>query len=254
MTKADRDSTSSAPFETNVPDGPPPPYETSEGKPARQPGFFSKLFRSRNEGSIRSPSGAAFRPAKNLELVLPNPEHVKCRCGKHVDTTRFYNSLPKGHARCRCGYIVSSTGYACHPEQFYASNSRRNQFKCSCGADVPKPRGREIEAWCPCGAAFKEDGSGWRYCQYHEVLNEDGRNVKCSCGRYVDTTVEWTIRHKRYGFMTFSLPFGVGRCECGMDVRRDGIVRTSDTNDCYTVLSKKPTSREDSECTCAYYW
>ena len=211
-----------------------------------------------------------------LQYYPPDPRSIKCRCGRHVNTTHPSTSLPPGHARCICGYIVSSTGYACPPSHLNIPASAPDDIKkCGCGEPLPESRCSQCAYICKCGASFNADGTVMRRCPIHKTIGRDPRNVQCVCGRYVDTTAVWKMRHGTpsltegevwgyswagYSLYDYTLPEWSGRCGCGMTVRRDGLVTqehgsvTLEYGPCCRVLSCKPRKRLEGGgegCTCS---
>jgi hypothetical protein len=187
----------------------------------------------------------------------------------YVDTTKRSWYLPAGQARCACGYIVSSTGYSCHASQCKDLALDASK-KCGCGE--PLPEILDYRPWysCKCGSMFYPDGSVRRACPYHQTSSHDARNVQCKCGRHVDTTATWKIRHGTksltqgelkgfpwagYSMYDYKLPAGSARCECGLKVKRDCTSVSEGHMRCCKVLSSKAreaVSGSEESCTCAW--
>lgn len=242
----------------------PPSYE--EAAPSATPPHVpltiplcSQAFWKRKKTKI-----SVSRHERPLLLYLPNPEHVRCRCGAYVNTTHRSPNLPAGKVRCRCGYIVSSTGYACHPPQCVELTGD-DWKQCSCGEALPDPPNTYSAHSCSCGAVFSPDGSVKRKCSIHNAYSNDARNTLCPCGRHVDTTALWKVMHGTrsmrdttnphagYSSYDYNLPYGSGKCVCGLIVKRNGSWSANHMK-CCEVISSKP-RKADTDipegCTCA---
>ena len=247
----------------------PPPYEAVvESSTSRTPS--SKTADVQLLSRLDRPKVHFGLPGKPLLLFTPNPERIKCQCGRHVDTTRRNFLLPKDKARCACGYIVTSSGYSSHPSQC-RDISEGSGKECSCGTSLMEHVCKENTFVCTCGAVFSSDRSVRRICEYHQIFSNDAQNVPCDCGRYVDTTIEWRIRHGRNnvgkgvdadhalnGYTTFdyTLPECSGRCVCGMTVRRNGNCVLEHKNECCRIKSsseKETVFGSEESCTCCYF-
>ena len=199
------------------------------------------------------------KPTKEVQIFLPDPKHVKCRCGQHKDTTISDQTLPAGRVECHCGYIVTSTGQAYYPPAASSSKSPDcTNYKCSCGTKHRRDRDHKAITTCPCGAQFHPNGSVKRLCPFHDVYALDARNVRCSCGQYVDTTLEWIVLHAngKYSSYKYPVPRGNGRCACGMTVSRDGSCVMEHRNSCCKISRQsrreiKDGGVEGRACSCA---
>jgi hypothetical protein len=240
----------------------PPSYEEATQPTSSRFSNFSQRHIDSNAGPSKIQVGKSF-----LQYFLPDPKHVKCRCGAYVDTTKRSPHFPAERVRCMCGYIVSSNGYACHPS--HCKDLPPDDPKCGCGELLPDTGRHQATITCKCGAEFGSDGSVKRFCPYHRITANDARNVQCQCGRYVDTTAIWRILHGTksltigelnshpragYSHYDYTLPERQGRCFCGLTVMRDGTCSVGEHWQCCTVLSCKP--REDKagseqSCKCA---
>ena len=248
----------------------PPSYDEAVQSTSSGFGNFFRRYAGRNSrANDTRVEISTWKHEKPLQYYLPDPKYVKCHCGKHVDTTKRSWYLPAGNTRCACGYVVSSTGYSCHASQ-YKGLALDASKKCGCGE--PLPELRDCRSWytCKCGAIFSSDGSARRVCPYHQTSSDDARNVQCKCGRHVDTTAIWNIRHGTknltqgeingfpwagYSMYDYKLPAGSARCECGLTVKRDGTSVSEGHMRCCKVLSCKareaPMESEES-CTCVW--
>lgn len=249
----------------------PPSYaEATQSKPA----FLDRNFRrgpSRRPSSNKIEASTSFRlQGFPLQYYLPDPKRVKCRCGKHVDTTKRSLYLAAERAECICGYIVRSTGYAWIPSQCNSLLPVRPR-KCGCGEALPDDIMRLPTFRCRCEAQFQSDGSVKRFCPHHRKLTSDAQNVQCQCGRYIDTTATWRalhgsksmtqgefLSHPRAGWShyDYTLPEGSGLCVCGLFVSRYGTGGVSDHWKCCSMLSCKPrnivSDGSTESCTCIY--
>ena len=240
---------------------PPPAYESLDidednNTPLRQ--RINAFFSAHHNEKV-PPS---WRAKRNVTVLLPDPTHIKCRCGSHRDTTQSQWGLPSGSVSCICGYIVYSSGYSCHPSQAKTTPGYDDGKRC--GACARPLKLNHNAGPCSCGAVFHPDGSVQRYCPEHRLWTKDARNVRCKCGCYVDTTATWDIHHQwpknyarhneaRYSYCSQG---NTGRCVCGMTVRRDGQRILEHGNDCCRISSKgarEQSSGSSTECTCAYY-
>jgi hypothetical protein len=124
---------------------PPPAYEEAQPYPA--PALAPKTLPTANSieqhssNSLFSHLAArprtnqpkivveCWRPEKPLRFFGPDPKRVKCRCGKHVDTTTHDKQHNLGTVLCTCGYLVESTGYSYRP-------TTARWAHCSCGRAV----------------------------------------------------------------------------------------------------------------------
>ena len=247
------------------PQDPPPPYEEqlpTEPGPSKATSSWSTSKRV----AFQIPTFS--RPEERVRFYTPHPERVMCACGKHNDTTQRSWLLPSGKVYCACGYIVTSFGYSYYPPN-PKDVPEPSPPKCSCGTQLPKQLRGDRFFLCPCGAQFRPDGSVQRFCEYHQLYASDAQNVRCDCGRFVNTTAEWTIRHghgtrfdgdKRiqgagYTMFEYILPKDSGKCSCGRTIRRDGTSSMKHNNYCckvWEVSEKDAVAGSEESCTCAY--
>jgi hypothetical protein len=242
----------------DVPQDPPPAYEDVFETP--QGSHLPRVIQAlTHPWSSHSRKIEAWRPQNQIQFLLPDPRHIQCRCGRHVDTTIGDWLLPAGKVSCSCGYIVSSDGYASFPHK---SGETSPIIKCSCGTPLPLRKPALETFSCECGAMFLSNGDARRLCPQHEVRSLDACNVRCKCGNYVDTTGEWTIRHngrkvedgssRSYSMYDYVLSAGCGRCVCGLTARRIGSCITGHPTSCCSVLRVSKTARGGFGCTCAW--
>ena len=244
----------------------PPSYEEATQSPTTPTLLRSILKR----GKQSQPEIVFRKQAAPLQFYTPDPKHIKCRCGKHVDTTKRSPHLVAGTVKCSCGYVVSSTGYACHPSQC-SSVIPASARKCSCGELFSEMRYDSSTFSCHCGAMFGSDEKAKRLCKWHQCVTGDARNVLCRCGRVLDTTAVYRVlhgtksftqgefsKHPRAGWShyDYTLPEGTALCECGIFVKRDGSSEVGKHWTCCKVLSCKAresglASSEES-CTCMH--
>ena len=158
-----------------------------------------------------------WQPTEQLQFITPDPKRIRCRCGRRVDTTRQQEGLEPGSVRCKCGYIVESTGYsspACSRiarETTGECRSRGTHFRHRSSQEIPGPA----------------TSSAQRVPEQHWKSLHHPKKVPCKCGRYVDTTITWTLQHGRnsskstserstslvgYTMYSYALPAGSGRC------------------------------------------
>ncbi|EME89649.1 uncharacterized protein MYCFIDRAFT_171067 [Pseudocercospora fijiensis CIRAD86] len=74
-------------------------------------------------------------PTKPLQLVPLDPKAIKCRCGKHNDTTQSSPGFPQGCVRCTCKYLVFSDGSSHHEASPITCPRPR------CGRQIPRISG-----------------------------------------------------------------------------------------------------------------
>lgn len=245
---------------------PPPPYDDI-GIGSSSPEAHSATL---NRNAPTKKGGPEFYPPNRpLKFFPPHPNHVKCCCGRYVDTRKPSIHLPLGQVFCECGYVVTSAGYSYFPVQGGESATDKT-LKCdACATPIPS-FWKLREFVCRCGARFQDGEHVKRWCPYHKVESRDARNMRCFCGLYVDTTAEWKVRHghlppdkhtekqrscKGYSTYEYTLPRGSGKCKCGATVTRDGNLLLDHRRGCCRTLShekKEPVVGTEDSCTCAY--
>ena len=248
----------------------PPSYDEAVQSNSNQfSGFFRRYTGRSSVANDSRVKVSAWKQDKPLQYYLPDPKHVKCRCGKHVDTTNRSRHLPEGETRCTCGYIVSSTGQSHHESHVKDVDSGISDT-CGCGEQLRDFMDYHLWYTCKCGAIFYPDGSVRRICPYHQTSSDDARNVQCKCGKHVDTTAIWKVQHGTkslteghmsgfpwagYSTYEYTLPAGSGRCECGLIVKRDGTTVSEGHLGCCKVASCKALEAavgSEESCTCAW--
>lgn len=247
--------------ETTPVDSPPPPYadhDPNSAEPISSPSkpgngntnFISRLFKNLTKGKTASDTDQT--PAsKPLEFYYPDPTKVLCRCGRHNNTTVIQAGLPPGKVRCTCGYTVESTGLSYYPSQHNTAPPpdivmrtpvRTHSFRyliCGCGEAVELPASPKAHSSCEnCDLTLAAPGSPLRLS---DNLAETKESLRCSCGKLVDLSVEYELKHhkKHFTAYVYRLPPGSGRCSCGSIVSspRSGVNVGSHGKECCTLVS-----------------
>lgn len=249
----------------DLPSDPPPPYTAIE--PTERNNFFASItsrLRSNSKTTSREESPRFGRPGKQLQFFLPDPARIKCRCGQHVDTT----SNQSGRVICYCGYTVTSSGASFPTRLPHPPVHEYETPRCSCGTALPDLDGSVLPWECTCGAHFLSSDTVKRICSVHGKSSSDPRNFHCPCGKWVDTTVDYTITHGSrstrphpvtgvvhshagYTIYEYSLPTGSGACSCGRIMSRNGKATNKRLDSCCEVQSTCRKEREGDACTCA---